>query len=44
MKNFLTKLGIDLRLLGMIGALVALCVMFDLITGGRFLTPRNLFN
>ncbi|MEP1520479.1 sugar ABC transporter permease [Ascidiaceihabitans sp.] len=44
MKTFLTKLGIDLRLLGMIGALVALCVMFDLITGGRFLTPRNLFN
>ncbi len=44
MKTFVTKLGIDLRLLGMIGALVALCVMFDLITGGRFLTPRNLFN
>lgn len=44
MKTFVAKLGIDLRLLGMIGALVALCVMFDLITGGRFLTPRNLFN
>jgi len=33
-----------MRLLGMIGALVVLWVMFDLITGGRFLTPRNLFN
>lgn len=43
-KNFFTKLGIDFRLLGMIGALVVLWVMFDLITGGRFLTPRNLFN
>ena len=43
-KTFFNKLGIDLRLLGMIGALVILCVMFDLITGGRFLTPRNLFN
>lgn len=42
--NFISKLGIDMRLLGMIGALLALWVMFDLITGGRFLTPRNLFN
>ena len=33
-----------MRLLGMLGALVVLWVMFDLITGGRFLTPRNLFN
>lgn len=43
-KSFVSNLGIDLRLLGMIGALVVLCIMFDLITGGRFLTPRNLFN
>ncbi|MDG1472506.1 sugar ABC transporter permease [Pseudosulfitobacter sp. SM2401] len=43
-QNFFSKLGIDLRLLGMIGALAVLCIMFDLITGGRFLTPRNLFN
>ncbi len=28
----------------MIGALVVLWIMFDLITGGRFLTPRNVFN
>ncbi|MFK7753084.1 MAG: sugar ABC transporter permease [Sedimentitalea sp.] len=28
----------------MLGALVVLWIMFDLITGGRFLTPRNLFN
>ncbi len=43
-KSFFTKLGIDLRLLGMLGALLLLWIMFDVITGGRFLTPRNLFN
>lgn len=43
-RNFFSKLGIDTRLLGMIGALVVLWIVFDLITGGRFLTPRNLFN
>ncbi|PYG32371.1 sugar ABC transporter permease [Pelagimonas varians] len=43
-KNFFSKLGIDARLLGMVGALVVLWIVFDLITGGRFLTPRNLFN
>lgn len=37
-------LGIDLRLAGMIGALFLIWVLFDLFTGGRFLTPRNLFN
>jgi D-xylose transport system permease protein len=37
-------LGLDLRLLGMIGAFVVLSVGFDLLTGGRFLTPRNIFN
>ena len=42
-RNFLDKLGVDLRLLGMIGALIALWIMFDFITGGRFLTPRNIF-
>ncbi len=43
-KNFVAAIGIDLRLVGMVGALVALWVVFDLFTGGRFLTPRNLFN
>jgi D-xylose transport system permease protein len=31
-------------MLGMIGALFVLWVLFDLFTGGRFTTPRNLFN
>ncbi|SIS57887.1 sugar ABC transporter permease [Phaeovulum vinaykumarii] len=37
-------LGVDSRLLGMIGAFVVLCLVFDVITDGRFLTPRNIFN
>lgn len=38
------SLEIDLRLVGMIGALVVIWLVFDFTTGGRFLTPRNLFN
>ena len=43
-KKFFGNLGIDTRLLGMIGALFILWVLFDIVTGGRYLTPRNLFN
>lgn len=43
-KNFIQLLDIDLRLLGMVGAFVVLCIAFDVMTGGRFLTPRNVFN
>ncbi|WP_193181027.1 sugar ABC transporter permease [Nisaea sediminum] len=35
---------LDLRLLGMVGALLAIWVLLDLMTEGRFITPRNLFN
>lgn len=28
----------------MVGAFAILCIGFDLVTGGRFLTPRNIFN
>lgn len=38
------SLELDLRLLGMIGALIVIWVVFDLTTGGLYLTPRNLFN
>ncbi len=44
LKKFFGNLGIDTRLLGMIGALVILWVLFDIFTAGRYLTPRNLFN
>lgn len=37
-------LGIDMRLVGMIGALAVIWIVFDIFTGGRFLTPRNMFN
>ena len=42
--KLLKSLEIDVRLLGMIGALIVIWLVFDLTTGGRFLTPRNLFN
>ncbi|WP_163849308.1 sugar ABC transporter permease [Pseudooceanicola aestuarii] len=38
------KLELDTRLLGMIGAFVILCIGFNILTDGRFLTPRNIFN
>ncbi|HEV7372857.1 sugar ABC transporter permease [Arenibaculum sp.] len=37
-------LGVDTRMLAMIGALGAIWIVFDLVTGGLFLTPRNLWN
>jgi D-xylose transport system permease protein len=43
-KSLLEALEVDTRLLGMIGAFVALCLVFNFITDGRFLTPRNIFN
>ncbi|HIP24047.1 MAG TPA: sugar ABC transporter permease [Rhodobacteraceae bacterium] len=43
-KSLVQTLELDTRLLGMIGAFVILCIGFDLLTGGRFLTPRNVFN
>jgi D-xylose transport system permease protein len=43
-KSLFDTLEIDTRLLGMIGAFVVLCLVFDLATDGRFLTPRNIFN
>jgi len=43
-RNILQTLEVDLRLLGMLAAFAVLCIGFDLLTGGRFLTPRNIFN
>ncbi len=44
LQKFLFATELDTRLLGMIGAFVVLCIGFDLVTEGRFLTPRNIFN
>ncbi len=43
-KSFFATLELDTRLLGMIGAFVVLAVGFHFVTGGLFLTPRNIFN
>lgn len=43
-RSFLATLEVDTRLLGMIGAFLVICVAFNVLTDGRFLTPRNLFN
>lgn len=43
-RSLLETLEVDTRLLGMIGAFVLLCLAFNVITDGRFLTPRNIFN
>ncbi|MFN4168596.1 MAG: sugar ABC transporter permease [Pannonibacter phragmitetus] len=43
-RSFISALQLDTRLLGMIGAFIVLCLVFNVITDGRFLTPRNIFN
>ncbi len=43
-RNFFAALELDTRLLGMIGAFVVICLVFNFLTDGRFMTPRNLFN
>ncbi|QOL80485.1 sugar ABC transporter permease [Pseudooceanicola spongiae] len=43
-RNLLKQLDLDTRLLGMIGAFLVVCLVFNVWTDGRFLTPRNIFN
>ena len=43
-RRFLVATELDTRLLGMVGALVLIWVVFNVISGGLFLTPRNLWN
>ena len=43
-RSFFEELELDTRLLGMIGAFVLVALVFNLLTDGRFLTPRNIFN
>src|SRR5690348_5227521 len=40
----LRALEVDTRLLGMLGALLIIWVGFNILSGGTFLTPRNLWN
>ena len=43
-QRFLAGTELDTRLLGMIGALALIWIGFQVISGGIFLTPRNLWN
>ena len=43
-QSFLRALDLDTRLLGMIGAFILVALVFNILTDGRFLTPRNIFN
>ncbi|SFO84505.1 sugar ABC transporter permease [Tranquillimonas alkanivorans] len=43
-RKLLDTLELDTRLLGMIGAFILVCIAFNVLTDGRFLTPRNIFN
>jgi len=42
--RFFKATELDTRLLGMIGALVVIWIAFQVLSGGQFLTPRNLWN
>ena len=42
--RFLKATEIDTRMLGMVGALLLIWIAFDVLSGGLFLTPRNLWN
>ncbi len=43
-RSLLTSLEIDTRLLGMVGALAVIWLFFNIVSGGTFITPRNLYN
>jgi D-xylose transport system permease protein len=42
--SILSSLEVDVRFLGMVGALVVIWIGFHFLSGGTFLTPRNLWN
>jgi D-xylose transport system permease protein len=42
--SLLSKLEIDVRMLGMLAALAVIWIGFDVLSGGVFLTSRNLWN
>lgn len=43
-RSVLESLEIDTRMLGMIAAFLVICLVFNVMTDGRFLSPRNIFN
>lgn len=43
-RSILAALELDTRLLGMIAALAAIWIFFNILSGGSFITARNLWN
>ncbi|WP_246472905.1 sugar ABC transporter permease [Pelagibacterium limicola] len=43
-QRFLAATEVDTRLLGMVGALLLIWIGFHFMSGGLFITPRNLWN
>jgi len=44
LRSILFSLEVDTRMIGMIAALAIIWIGFDLMSSGKFLTPRNLWN
>src|SRR5438552_6950823 len=42
--GLLRPLEVDTRMLGLVAALAVIWIAFDLLSGGTFLSPRNLWN
>jgi len=42
--RFVNATELDTRMLGMLGALLIIWILFHVFSGGKFLTPRNLWN
>src|SRR5262245_62528030 len=38
------RLEVDLRVMGMVAAVAVLWLVFNMLSDGKFLTPRNLWN
>jgi len=43
-RSLFGALELDTRLLGMVGALAVIWLFFHVVSGGNFITPRNLWN
>ncbi len=44
LSRFVRATEVDTRMLGMVGALLVIWLVFHVLSGGIFLTPRNLWN
>jgi D-xylose transport system permease protein len=44
LRRLFTRLEIDERLLGMVASLIVIWIGFHIVSDGKFITPRNLYN